>query len=95
MFFQLLPYICSTVLSFSEIFEKLVYNRLLNHIEKHAVLNPNQYGFRKNHSTDMASIDITDKISQTTDNKLYSAGMFIGLSKAFHKVDHLIMLSKL
>ena len=48
---------------FSKIFEKLAYNRLLNHIEKHAILNPNQYGFRKNHSTDMALIDITDKIS--------------------------------
>jgi len=80
---------------FSKIFEKLAYNRLLNHIEKHAILNPNQYGFRKNHSTDMALIDITDKISQAIDNRLYSAGIFIDLSKAFDTVDHLILLSKL
>ena len=32
---------------FSKIFEKLAYNRLLNHIKKHAILNPNHYGFRK------------------------------------------------
>ena len=37
----------------------------------------------KNHSTDMALIDITDKISQAIDNRLYSAGIFIDLSKVF------------
>ena len=49
----------------------------------------------KNHSTDMALIDTTDKISQAIDNRLYSAGIFIDLSKAFDTVDHLILLSKL
>ena len=43
----------------------------------------------------MALIDITDKISHATDNKLYSAGIFIDPSKAFDTFDHLIMLSKL
>ena len=49
----------------------------------------------KNHSTDMALIDITDKISQAIYNKLYSVGIFIDPSKAFDTVDHLILLSKL
>ena len=42
----------------------------------------------------MALIDITDKISQAIDNRLYSAGIFIDLSKAFDTVDPLISLSK-
>ena len=87
-----MPYICAT---FSKIFEKLAYNQLFNYIEKHAILIPNQYGFRNNHSIDMALIDITDKISQGIDNRLYSACIFIDLSKAFDTVDHLILLSKL
>ena len=49
----------------------------------------------KNHSTDLILIDITDKILQAISNTLYSAGIFINLSKAFDTVDHLIMLSKL
>ena len=49
----------------------------------------------KNHSTDMALTDITDKISQAMDSRLYSAGIFIDLSKAFDTVDPLIILSKL
>ena len=73
---------------FSKIFEKLAYNWLLNYIEKHAILTPNQYWFRKNHSTDMVVIDITDKISQAIVNKLYSAGIFIDQLKAFDMVDH-------
>ena len=80
---------------FSKIFEKLAYNWLLNYIEKHAIVNPNQYRFRKYHSTDMALIDITNKISQAIDNKLYSAGILIDLSKAFDMVNHLLMLCKL
>ena len=49
----------------------------------------------KNHSPDMALIDITDKISQTINNNLYFAGIFIDLSKVFDTADHIIMLSQL
>ena len=49
----------------------------------------------KNHSTDMALIDIADKISQAIDNKLYSSSIFIDLLNIFETVDHIIMLSKL
>ena len=55
--------------------KKLAYSRLFNYIEKYAILNPNQHGFSKNHSTDIALIDITDKISQAINNRLYSAGI--------------------
>ena len=54
---------------------------IISYLETHAILNPNQYGFRKNHSTDVALIDITSKISQAIANILYSAGIFIDLSK--------------
>ena len=36
---------------FSKVFERLVYNRLLNYVETCGILSENQYGFRKNHST--------------------------------------------
>ena len=43
----------------------------------------------------MALIDIADKVSQAIDNRLYSAGIFIDLSKTIDTDDHLIMLIKL
>jgi hypothetical protein len=38
----------SLLTSFSKIVEKVMFNRLMNHLKKYAVLNLNQYGFQKN-----------------------------------------------
>jgi len=81
--------------SFSKIFEKAVCNRLLSFLDKNNVLSKNQYGFRKNHSTYMAIIDIYDKISAAIDRGEFAVGIFIDLSKAFDVLDHDILLDKL
>ena len=79
----------------NRIFEKLIYNRLINFIEKFDLLCDSQYGFRCNHSTQHAIIDITQKIQQNMDQGKYTCGIFIDLKKAFDTVDHNILLSKL
>ena len=80
---------------FSKILEKIMYQRLISFIEKHDILYKQQYGFRKNHSTEMAIIDLTTKISESIDKNEYTAGIFIDLSKAFDTVNHLIVIKKL
>ena len=45
--------VCS-LSSFSKIFEKIVYNRMLHFIDKHEILSKSQFGFRKNVSTETA-----------------------------------------
>lgn len=81
--------------SFSKIYERLVYNRLMSFIDKHDLLYHNQFGFRKKHDTCMAVIEMVDRISQAMDSNFYSAGVFIDLSKAFDTLDHKILLQKL
>ena len=81
--------------SISKLFERLVYNRLMVFIEKHSILHPNQYGFRKNYSTYMAAVNLSDLIASGLDNKLCTVGIFIDLSKAFDTIDHNILLRKL
>ncbi|EDO35903.1 predicted protein, partial [Nematostella vectensis] len=41
----------STLSSFSQIFEKLVYKQLIDYIEKFNILTECQFGFRKGHSS--------------------------------------------
>ena len=80
---------------FSKFFEKVVANRLTEYLDKYHMLNTNQFGFRKNCSTSMAVINMLEKITKALDEKLYTIGIFIDLSKAFDTVNHQILLSKL
>ena len=53
----------SVLTSFSKIFEKVMFNRILLYLESNKILNPSQYGFRKNHSTYMSLLDMHDRVT--------------------------------
>ena len=64
---------------FSKILEKLFNNRLDNFIDKHKLLNDNQYGFRANRSTSMALLESVEEITNSMDKKQQSIGIFLDL----------------
>ena len=76
-------------------FEKLLYIRLYKYLTKFKVLYDYQYGFRQNHSTMQALIEITDYIKAAIDGKKLVCGTFLDLTKAFDTVDHNILIKKL
>ena len=80
---------------FSKVFEKIVYARLNDFLSRHNVLNPNQFGFRKGHSTSMAVSTFVENIYEALDNNELALGLFLDLSKAFDSVKHDILLKKL
>ena len=80
---------------FNKLLEKLMYNRLMDFLDKNEVLYNGQFGFRTKHSTSHAILLITDKIQKAIENKLFSCGIFLDLSKAFDTVNHHILLGKL
>ena len=80
---------------FSKIFEKLMYRRLYKFLEIHKVLYSLQFGFQENHSIDHALVSLTEAVRNTLDNKRFGCGIFIDLQKAFDRVNHRILLSKL
>jgi hypothetical protein len=80
---------------FNKLLEKLMSNRLLDFIQRKAILFDNHFGFRAKHSTDFAVLSIIDKIRKAIDERDFSCGIFLDLSKAFDTVNHEILIKKL
>ena len=80
---------------FSKILERVMYNRLYKYLTDQKILHPQQFGFRKGHSTEHAIAQLVDQIYESFENGNYTVGIFINLSKAFDTVDHTILLKKL
>ena len=53
-----------------------------------------QSGFRKFHSTDYCLSYLQDKVSKGFDSGLLTGMILIDLKKAFHTIDHKILIEK-
>jgi hypothetical protein len=83
----------SVLSCFSKLLEKLMYNRLINFIDKNQILSKHQS--RKNRSTEFSIIELVDKITKGIDQGQYTLGIFLDLSKAFDTINHRILIEKL
>jgi len=81
--------------SISKVFEKIIFNQLHTHFKYKQLYFSSQYGFRELHSTELATLEIADKITFEMDKGKLPISIFIDLSKAFDTIDHKILLHKL
>ena len=81
--------------AFSKVFERLIYNRLHSFLEKYNILFTSQYAFRKQSSTEHATLELIDTVVNALNDKHYAFAAFIDLNKAFDTLDHNILLDKL
>ena len=58
-------------------------------------LYDNQYGFRTEHSTEFAALELADRVLTSMDHNETPINIYLDLSKAFDTLDHEILLAKL
>ena len=76
----------SLISNVSKILEKLMYKRLYTFLEENNSFYSYQFGFRPNHSTNSALIEITEQIRKACDKGLFACGVYLDLKKAFPTV---------
>ena len=78
--------------TFSKILEKIMYNRLSTYLENNNLLSPQQFGFRKAHSTVHPLSLFINQISDALNKKNHAIAIFCDLKKAFDTVNHSILI---
>ena len=79
----------------SQICEKAVYEQVFDHFSINGLFHPNNHGFRPNHSTATALIQLYDLWLQSAERQEITAALLLDLSAAFDLVDHELLLRKL
>ena len=78
-----------------KILKELMYTFLYSFLDYNNIIYDLQFGFRQQHSTFYALINITENIRKALDDGNIGCGIFVDLQKAFETVDHQILLAKL
>ena len=78
----------------SKIFEKLLNNRLVDHLEKCGLYSDFQYGFRSSQSTAELLAVVSDGIARAFNRSETNPAVALDISKAFDRVWHSGFLSE-
>ena len=79
----------------SKVFEKLVNNRIVDHLEKCGLFSDFQYGFRSSWLTADLLTVVSDRIARAFNRSGASQAVALDISKAFDRVWHADLLHKL
>ena len=79
----------------SKVFEKLVNNRIVDHLEKYGLFSYFQYSFRSSRSTAGLLTVVSDRIAKAFNRSGATRAVALDISKAFDRVWHAGLLHKL
>jgi hypothetical protein len=79
----------------SKLLEKAVFLQMIEYFESNDLLHPNHHGFRANHNTTTALIQMYDTWVKAMDRGEASGVCLLDMSAAFDMVNHSVLLGKL
>ena len=85
----------SILSAISKVFEKLLSNQIVQHLEANNLLSEHQSGFRLGRSCNSAILNVMEDIRRNFDSGQMSILILIDFSKAFDTVNYNILLDKL
>ena len=80
---------------FQKVFEKLLCNRIVDHLEKYGIFSDFEYGFGSSQSTSDLLTFLSDRIARTFNRSGATQAVALDISKAFDRVWHAGFLHKL
>ena len=69
--------------------------RLTKYLHKSKIIYKRQFGFQKNRSATFVVLDLNTRTAKALDSGNYADSIFLDFVKAFDRVNHQILLSKL
>ena len=79
---QITNYRPISILSFfSKIFERIMYNHIVDFMDSNCSIYKYQFGFRQRHSTQQAIITLVEKITSSLDHGDLVIGVFLDLKR--------------
>ena len=85
----------SVLSSINKIFERLLFNRLIDFSQTYNILSPSQFGFVPNRGINDALFSLLSTIRQSLNLDHFCVSIFFDFSKAFDTIDHARLLMKL
>ena len=79
----------------SKVFQKVIYNTIVDHLEKCGLFSDFQYGFRSSRSTAYLLRIVSDRIIRAFNRSEATPAVTLDISKAFDRVLHAGLLHKL
>ena len=79
----------------SKVFENVMHTQLLEYFTENNLLSSQQYGFRPNRSTELATLELMDRNINHMNENHCPVNIYLDFSKAFDSLIYDILLSKL
>ena len=79
----------------SKVLETIISDQITLYFKENKLLCPQQYGYKQNSSTELAALDLVDRVIEQLNQHHIPINFYLDLSKAFDTIDHNILLSKL